>query len=815
MGGAQAFGEARRYQWAGRTHDSRPMASTSTHPQPLVPGIARQERSTPRRFERLRVVAAQWVPRGQTLPEEEWRRRHRVMLWILWAHVVALPIFSVLRGIGPGAAIGSVAPIALAGALAGMDGAGRRARSVAVAVGLLTSSAVLVNAWGGQIEAHFHYFVMIALLALYEDWLPFGVAIAYVVAEHGVLGAISATSVYDHGGSPWGWAAVHGGFVLAAAAANVTTWRLNEEMRSKLDAAHREAGETSKRFQLAFESGVSGMALLDRDGRYLQVNRALCEITGYTEQELLARDFRSITHPEDVEADVAQHQALLAGTTDGYDGEKRYVHRDGRQVWVRRGVSAVRRDDGSVDYFIVQVHDITARKEFENELAHRALHDPLTDLPNRALLSDRLGHALFRLRRREGTLAVLFVDLDRFKLVNDGMGHDAGDAVLLDASMRLSETARAGDTVARFGGDEFTILCEDCGEQEARQIAQRILEAFAPPFEYDGREFCLSVSIGVRVSDQAAGSPDSLLRDADMALYVAKRRGRARVEIFDPSKSGPDNDRLASEQALRLALRHGELCLYYQPEIDLDTGEIVAFEALVRWRHPTRGLVPPGEFIPLAEESGLVVPMGEWILAEACSQLLVWREDGTVGPDVRIAVNVSARQLSDPGLPKTVEEVLAATGLDAEALCLEITETAIVDDPEVALANLLAIKAQGVFIALDDFGTGFSSLGQIRELPPVDVIKIDRSFVSGLGEEESDGAVVGAVLTLAQSLGLTVVAEGVETEEQLRLLRELGCAIGQGFYFARPQPSGEVAHLLNGGSPAAIESAAGGDRAGA
>jgi diguanylate cyclase (GGDEF)-like protein/PAS domain S-box-containing protein len=730
------------------------------------------------------------------------------MLWILWGQLVGLVIFSLFRGFSLVDSIGSVAPIALAGSFAGLKRAGRRARSVAMAIGLLTSSAVLVHAWGGQIEAHFHFFVMIALLALYEDWLPFGVAIAYVVAEHGVLGAVAPGSVYSHGGNPWGWAAIHGGFVLAAAAANVTTWRLNEEMRVSMGEAHRQAGETSRRFKLAFETGVSGMALVGTDGRFLQVNRALCEITGYKEHELLARDHHSIMHPDDLAADVARQRALLDGHAHVYEDERRYVHHDGHEVWVKLGVTAVRGDSGPVEYFIVQVHDVTARKRFETELAHRALHDPLTDLPNRALLLDRLSHALFRTRRQGGTVAVLFVDLDRFKLVNDGMGHSAGDAVLLDASRRLSENARAGDTVARFGGDEFTILCEEAGEAEARLVADRVLEAFARPFVHEGNEFHLSASVGVRVSELASASPEALLRDADMALYAAKRRGRSRVEVFDPAKTNSEGDRLAGEQALRLALRHEELCLHYQPEIDLETGRVIALEALVRWEHPERGLVPPGEFIPLAEESGLIVPMGEWILSRACSQLVSWRKDGTVGTDVRIGVNVSARQLSEAGLPQTVADVLATTGLDPAALCLEITETAIIGDPEVALANLNAIKAQGVFIALDDFGMGFSSLSQIRELPPVDVIKIDRSFVAGLGQEESDGAVVSAVLTLARTLGLAVVAEGVETEAQLGLLRELGCDIGQGFYFARPQPSVEVAALLAAAAsliPAAAE----------
>jgi diguanylate cyclase (GGDEF)-like protein/PAS domain S-box-containing protein len=750
------------------------------------------------------------LPRGQTLPEEAWERRHKAMLWILWAHVVVLPLFSFFRGVELEICIGSAAPIALAAVAGTLRAVGRRARSVAVVFGLLTASAVLVNAWDGQIEAHFHFFVMIAVLALYEDWLPFGLAVAYVVAEHGTLGAISPHSVYNHPGNPWAWAAIHGFFVLGSVAASVTSWRLNEDMRARMGEAHDEARETSARFQLAFESGVSGMALLAPDGRYQQVNRALCEITGYSEQELLAITFQSITHPDDLVADVEQHRALSDGVLDVYETEKRYLHREGHEVWVQLGVTAVRGEDGRLRYFISQVHDVTARRRFEQELAHRALHDPLTALPNRALFMDRLRHALVRLRRHSGAVAVLFVDLDRFKLVNDGMGHGVGDAVLLDAARRLSEAARAEDTVARFGGDEFTILCENVSDEAARLVAQRVLDAFAAPFVHEGREFHLSASVGIRISDLASATPDSLLRDADLALYAAKEHGRARFEVFQSRSQMPGFDMLATEQALRLALRDGELCLHYQPEVDLASQRIVAVEALVRWQHPERGLVPPAEFIPAAEESGLIVPIGEWVLREACSQLAAWRSAGTVDDDVRVAVNVSARQLSDPALPQTVTTALSDAGLDPRTLCLEITESAVIQDTDVALANLHAIKAQGVLIALDDFGVGFSSLSQIRDLPPVDVIKVDRSFTAGLGRSDSDSAVVTAVLSLAHSLGLTAIAEGVETEDQLGLLRGLGCDVGQGFYFARPQAPEDVERILTGGI-APIIAALGGD----
>jgi diguanylate cyclase (GGDEF)-like protein/PAS domain S-box-containing protein len=742
-----------------------------------------------RRLAGIASSVRELLPRGQTLPPEGWARRHRALLIILWAHVAVLPVFSLLRGLPVQTSLGSAAPLALAAVAGSLDAASRRARSIAVVFGLLTSSAVLVNAWDGQIEGHFHFFVMIAVIALYEDWVPFGLAVSYVVFEHGLLGAISRHSVYNHEGNPWLWAGIHGFFVLGAVAAAVTTWRLNEDMRARL-------GHAAERFRLAFETGVSGMALVSPDGRYLKVNRALCEMLGYAERELVGMSFHEITHPEDLVGNVDQQRALQQGLTDVYETEKRYLHRSGHEVWVQLGVSAVRDEHGALRYFISQFHDVTSRRRVEQELAHRALHDPLTGLPNRPLFLDRLRHALVRMRRHAGAVAILFVDLDRFKLVNDSMGHGIGDEVLLEAGRRLCDAARTEDTVARFGGDEFTILCEGADEAAATLVAERVLDAFARPFVLDGREFHLGASIGVRVNDLASATPDALLRDADIALYAAKEHGRGRFELFTSEVEMIGRDQLAAEQSLRMALRNGELCLHYQPEVDVASRRIVAVEALIRWHHPERGLVPPGEFIPVAEQSGLIMAIGEWVLNDACAQFADWRRRGVVEPDVRVAVNVSARQLSDPQLPRTVAAALRAARLEPGVLCLEITESAVIHDAEVALANINAIKAQGVLLALDDFGVGFSSLSQIRDLPPVDIIKVDRSFTAGLGQRDSDGAVVNAVLSLARSLGLIAIAEGVETADQLALLRGLGCEVAQGFYFAAPQPPDVVAQVL-------------------
>jgi predicted signal transduction protein with EAL and GGDEF domain len=370
----------------------------------------------------------------------------------------------------------------------------------------------------------------------------------------------------------------------------------------------------------------------------------------------------------------------------------------------------------------------------------------------------------------------------------------------------MRSAVREDDTLARFGGDEFTVLCEGPID-EAVLVAERLLSELALPFTHDGHDLHLTASIGIRVCDLATEDPNVLLRDADLAMYLAKERGRSRFELFDTDVRTRFVHRLEIERELRLALRRGELLLHYQPSVELETGRIVGVEALVRWEHAERGLVPPGEFIPAAEESGLIISVGEWVLREACAQLAAWRRSAVVPPQFQMSVNVSARQLSRPELPQTVAAALTAADLEPSALCLEITESAVLDDTATALANLQALQQYGVSIALDDFGVGSSSLSRIRELPPVDVIKVDRSFIAGLGSNDADAALVGGVLGLARSLGLTAIAEGVETPDQLAELRRLGYDRGQGYLLGRPQPAAEIELALTGAPPGVADAA--------
>jgi diguanylate cyclase (GGDEF)-like protein len=429
------------------------------------------------------------------------------------------------------------------------------------------------------------------------------------------------------------------------------------------------------------------------------------------------------------------------------------------------------------------------------ELAHQAVHDALTGLPNRLQVADRLEQALARSSQTGVEVAVLFIDLDRFKLINDGRGHAAGDELLVAVAERLRHVVRSGDVVARFGGDEFVVVCEDqTADFEAALVAGRIIDALQEPVVVNGQEIFLSASIGIAMAD-GTGTPESLLRDADAAMYRAKANGRARCEFFDATMRTEALDHLETQSALHRALERDELLVFYQPVIDLVSGAVTGVEALVRWKHPQHGLVSPASFIPLAEETGLIVPIGAWVLDQATAQAARWRERSW-GRSLTMNVNLSARQLRQPDLIPGMMASLLASGTDPSQLCLELTETTFMDDARSHREVLDGIRGLGVGLAIDDFGTGYSSLTYLKRLP-VSVLKIDQAFVRGLGKDASDTAIVKSVIDLAHALGLVVVAEGVEDGDQVAHLRKLGCDQAQGYFFARPQSAEDLERLLD------------------
>ncbi|HET9443484.1 MAG TPA: EAL domain-containing protein, partial [Acidimicrobiales bacterium] len=430
------------------------------------------------------------------------------------------------------------------------------------------------------------------------------------------------------------------------------------------------------------------------------------------------------------------------------------------------------------------------------ELRTQALHDPLTGLPNRSLLVDRLAQALRHLRRRPGWVSVMFCDIDRFKVVNDSLGHQAGDELLVEVSRRIERGLRQGDTATRFGGDEFVVVCEDLiDEAAATHLAERLAAILAEPFRLRGESIYLTASIGVAVTSSPDDDPMALIRDADAAMYEAKNRGRARWAVFDNPMRQKAVARLENENDLRRAIEREELRVHYQPTVSIAAGRTIGVEALVRWERPGRGLVPPSEFIPLAEETGLIVPLGQWVLQEACRQVARWRAEGLVDERFSVSVNLSPHQLAAPDVLDHVDSAIRSSGIASGQLCVEVTESALVDDSRGAAETVRRIHGLGARIAIDDFGTGYSALSYLHLLP-VDVLKIDGSFVRRLGPDPKGGALLTGMVDLAHALGLTVVAEGVETSDQLAGLTAIGCDVAQGYFFAKPQPAQAVAAFL-------------------
>jgi diguanylate cyclase (GGDEF)-like protein len=601
----------------------------------------------------------QHLPEGRPIPVDVWNRRHAGVVRLVWVHAFGIVTVSViflkadLEGMVGGVVIG------LLGVIANYRWLNRRLRACIACLGLLASSAVMVHLSGGLIELHFHYFVALAVVAFYQDWIVFLVAIGFVLFEHGVTGVVLPALVYNHHAArenPWLWAGIHALFVSAASVANLLGWRVNEQ---------------------------------------------------------------------------------------------------------------------------------------------QALHDPLTNLPNRALFRDRAEHALDRAGWRKQHVAVLFFDLDRFKPINDTWGHHVGDQALIDVADRLKRTIRAGDTVARLGGDEFAILLEDLEDPgEASRVARRIQEALRDPILVRGRPIPLRASLGIALSEGPLTEVDALIRDADVAMYIAKKRGGARFVIFEPSMRAGVADRLELEMELRRAVTNELLEVHYQPLVDLASGEIVGAEALARWRTQSRGLVPPDVFIPLAEETGLIVPLGRSILEQACRQARRWHEGFPSRKPMTLSINVSPLQLSREDFVQDVARILAESRVNPAMITLEITESALMEDSERATRALDQLKALGVRLAIDDFGTGYSSLNYLQRMP-IDILKIDRSFINRIEQGGDELAFARAIVELARTLSLRTVAEGIEIEAQAERLDELGCDLGQGYLYSRPVPADEMTRLLS------------------
>ncbi len=549
----------------------------------------------------------------------------------------------------------------------------------------------------------------------------------------------------------------------------------------------RQTRKALERQSAAMSSSIDGMAILDRDGRCTYLNEALVKAYGYHDpEELIGKSWEAL-YDEQQFRWFAQHLEPALRKEGSWRGEAIGKRRDGSMFPQELSIATIKGDQR-----VCVVRDTSERKALERRLKHQAFHDSLSNLPNRALFMDRLEHALARSSRGENYLAVLFLDLDNFKIINDSLGHEVGDLLLIAVSSRLREGLRPGDTLARLGGDEFTVLLEDIKEvSDSIQVAERITEVLRAPFMVAGHEVFVGTSIGIALNTAGESTPSDLVREADIAMYKAKLGGKARYEIFDPSMHAYALQRLQLQSDLHRAIERGELRVHYQPTVELASEMIKGMEALVRWEHPERGLLAPNEFIALAEETGLIVQIGRWMLEEACKQLREWQEQYPSDNHLTMSVNLSAKQLQQPQLIKEVAQVLRATGLDPPSLVLEITESALMVDVSSTTATLQRLKDLGVQLAMDDFGTGYSSLSFLRHFP-VALIKIDKSFIREMGRDASEAAIVSGVIDLAHALRLRVVAEGIETPEQLSQLRALGCDLGQGFYFGRPLPSNEV-----------------------
>jgi diguanylate cyclase (GGDEF)-like protein/PAS domain S-box-containing protein len=561
----------------------------------------------------------------------------------------------------------------------------------------------------------------------------------------------------------------------------------------------------SKVADRVFEHASEGVMVTDAQSRIINVNHAFTAVTGYPRHEVIGKT-PSILNSR--RQDAAFYRQLWQSLVDtGHWAGEIWNRRKNGEIYLEwLSISAIRNDEGNTSHYVSVFSDITKTKQDEERLYRLAHYDPLTSLPNRLLFQDRLQQAMAHATRNRRTVALMLLDLDRFKLINDTLGHDAGDKLLIDVSDRLTGCLRESDTVARLGGDEFTVVVPDLADAEgAAEVARKIIDALSVPFLIAGQEIFVTTSIGISLFPAHGDSVETLTKAADIAMYQAKEQGGNTFQFNRSKANAATAERFSLEHSLRRALDRHELEVFYQPQVDIESGRMTGMEALLRWRHPERGLVMPGEFIPVAEDTGLILPMGDWVLHTACAQNKAWQDAGL--PPLKVSVNLSVRQLKQRTLAEKVAEVLDDTELDAQWLELELTESMVMQNAELAISLLRQLKSIGVGLAIDDFGTGYSSLSYLKRFP-IDTLKIDRSFIADVHLNLDDAAISQAIIALAHSMQLKVIAEGVENSAHLDFLRSHQCCDAQGYFFSRPLPADAVTRLLQENQPLGSAAAA-------
>lgn len=552
--------------------------------------------------------------------------------------------------------------------------------------------------------------------------------------------------------------------------------------------------DSEQRFASTLALAAIGIAHVDDSGQFIYANPRLCQMLGYSESELLELTVRQISHAEDATLSDPMREKLRRGEIESFKLEKRYVRKDGTPIWVSLTVAARRDRSGERMYDISIVEDITARKQAEERVQYLATHDPLTGLPNRAMFWQLVALAIDSAKRRDCKVAILYIDLDRFKIINDSLGHEAGDVLLREMAARFRECLRGSDVLARLGGDEFVVLLPEVqGQAQPALVARLLLSAALRPVQIYSQECRVTASIGICLHPHEGQEDQDVMKHADLAMYHAKEQGKNTYQFYSEAAHTRSAGRILIETQLRHALERNEFALHYQAKVQLDTDVITGVEALLRWTNPSLGAIPPVQFIPVAEATGLILPIGRWVLRTACEQNARWLQAGL--PPVRMCVNLSMLQLEDKGLINDLRTVLRESGLPPQLLELELTESMIMHNADRAVRVLTEIKALGIRLAIDDFGTGYSSLAQLKRFP-VDTLKVDRSFIRDLPLDAGDRAIAEAIIAMGKTLSLTIVAEGVETPEQRAFLREKACDEMQGFYFSTPVPAEQFASLL-------------------